>query len=179
MQRLPLDSRSACRSVRNAKRAGMPPVGTIVLPLASLLLLLACADRSAAGEQVVATECYALRVDEPGALHMLDPATLSDTLILSDVELSDDPGDRARFRAFFGTDEWRAADSPEPSSWYWTPVGTDSIRIAFVLPLWGIVWEAKRTADGLAGTARYRSDDVDEPPTSTTFTAERVPCPSR
>lgn len=120
--------------------------------------------------------CYVLDVDDRGVVFMVQRDVRGDTLVLTDLRLDGSPGVTEGNRAFIGKDDWRERPTLRPGSWYWARVEPDSIRIGFVLPLWSISWRAHLTDDRLEGEVRYTSDEMSEPPKSTSFTGRRVPC---
>ena len=124
-----------------------------------------------------AAECYELELDHVSVVSMLQPDFEGDTLILSTHDLDGSPGATEGYRAFLGAEAWRDPGPIVPSSWHWRPLGGDSIRVGFVLPLAGIVWDAERIEMGIQGVVRYTSDEAGEPVRSTRFFGRKVTCP--
>lgn len=122
--------------------------------------------------------CYEVDADDPAVFFMLRRGNpQGDTLILTGEPLDNSPGVTAGWRAYVGTERWREKAPLRPFSWYWARPAADSIRIGFVLPLWGIGWHAAETGAGLRGFVTYHSDEVGEPPRTSAFSAWRVACP--
>jgi hypothetical protein len=123
-------------------------------------------------------QCFVLDVEDPSILYMLGQDVQGEVLVLTDEPLRDSPGVTEGRRAYLGTAQWQERGPLRPFSWYWRRTESDSIRVAFVLPLWGIVWIADEMSEGLVGEVTYYSDEVGEPRRTSRFSGTRVPCES-
>ena len=146
---------------------------------AGISFLLLCGSASLRAQELRETHCFRLDIEDPGVHYMLGKDVNGDTLVLSSDPLEDSPGASRGARAYIGLEPWRERGPLKPSSWYWEETSQDQVRVGFVLPLWGIVWTAGETPDGLAGEVAYQSDEVGDPPRTSTFRGVRVPCGSR
>jgi hypothetical protein len=77
-------------------------------------------------------------------LRLLNRDVQGEVMVLTQDPLEGSPGATEGTRAYLGTGEWRRRSPIRPFSWYWTETEPDSIRIGFVLPLWGIVCDLDR-----------------------------------
>lgn len=147
--------------------------------LSSALLissLVAATASPVEAQQPPGVQCFALDLEEPSALDVLGRDVQGEVMVLTDEPLEDSPGAKDGARAYLGKDQWRSRPPLRPFSWYWRATTGDSVRIGFVLPLWGIVWDAIRNDDGLSGTVTYVSDHVAEPSRTSKFAGTRIPC---
>jgi hypothetical protein len=147
------------------------------LSSAILIGLLVAATASLVGaQQTPGVQCFVLDIEEPSALYMLGRDVQGEVMVLTEEPLEESPGAKDGARAYLGIDQWRNRPPLRPFSWYWRMTTGDSVRIGFVLPLWGIVWDGIRNEDGLSGTVTYVSDEVGEPSRTSRFSGIRIPC---
>lgn len=120
--------------------------------------------------------CFALEIEDPAALYMLDGQVQGEVLVLTEESLEASPGVTKGARAYLGVEQWRKQEPLRPLSWCWVRPAPDSIRIGLVLPLWGIGRAAGEKAEGLTGEVACHSDVVGEPPRTSRFSAAQVRC---
>jgi hypothetical protein len=146
--------------------------GVIVFVLAGLLL----GQRDLQAQSAREAQCFVLEVENPAVLYMLDRQIQGELLILTAEPLDGSPGATVGARAYVGREDWKRKGPLRPFSWYWSRQPSDSIRVGFVLPLWGITWTASETEEGMSGSVKYSSDESDAPPLTSRFTGARVGC---
>ncbi len=147
-----------------------------LLALATLGLV-GCAAKPYAGDPAD-DRCYVLAFQrERGDTA---PQILGDTLILSSARIAAPwrQNDVDPRRAFLDLKEWREDRAVWPGSFFWTEKG-DSIRAAYVLPMAGVIYEAKRTHERMSGVQNYFSDVPGFPDSSRKFKGREIRCPQR
>lgn len=147
--------------------------------IATVVVAFLLAGFSPLGAQVRApARCFLLQVEAPEVLFMLQREVQGELLVLTDEPLRDSPGVTDGSRAYLGSEEWREQAPLQASSWYWSMVGQDSVRVGPVLPLWSIIWTARETSTGLEGIVTYTSDEVGTAPRTSPFIGAPSSCPA-
>lgn len=167
--------------MRGKREAGIERVASGVFTeclwlAASVAIIFTCQTEAVEGQDAGTVQCFAVAVDDPDIVGMLGQHLRVDVLVLTEEPLRNSPGVTEGKRAYFGREEWRSHEPVRPGSWYWSRIGSDSVRVAFVLPVRDVVWTARETSEGLNGEVIYHSDVGGELPKASHFSGTRVEC---
>lgn len=76
-------------------------------------------------EDVGGVQCFALEIEDPAVLYMLDRDVQGEVLVLTEESLEGSPWTTEGARAYLSLEKWREQEPLGPFSWYWVRSAPD------------------------------------------------------